>query len=76
MKDYTRLPDQDGRYVPAHKRLFFEYLGYISCEIAFGIWGSGTTFWSKLLKVEDDGKAWALASKLYNIGNYFYSKGY
>ena len=24
----------------------------------------------------DDGKAWALASKLYNIGNYFYSKGY
>jgi hypothetical protein len=52
-----------------------ENIGYVLCEIAFGIWGSGSTSWSRMLHVKKDRLAWKIASPLYNIGNWFYSRG-
>ncbi len=52
-----------------------ENIGYVLCETAFGIWGSGSTSWSRMLHVKKDRLAWKIASPLYNIGNWFYSRG-
>ena len=54
----------------------FEWTGYFFCEIAFGIWGSGTKRWSRLLRMSNKKLAWLIARPIYIIGNYFYSKGY
>ena len=43
-------------------------------EISKGIWGSGTSKWSKLLKINNNRTAWRIAMPIRRIGTYFYEK--
>ena len=52
----------------------FKTLGYFFFEISKGIWGSGTSKWSKLLKINNNRTAWRIAMPIRRIGTYFYGK--